>query len=65
MWREGFDIARWTVERLMRDLALQGVVQGKAVPAMVSDKAAPCPLDQANWQFHGPAPNMLWVSDVT
>ena len=31
----------------------------------MSDKAAPCPLDQVNRQFHAPAPNMLWVSDFT
>ena len=31
----------------------------------MSDKAAPCPLDHVNRQFHAPAPNMLWVSDFT
>jgi transposase InsO family protein len=31
MQREGFDIARCTVERLMRDLGLQGVIRGKPV----------------------------------
>lgn len=31
----------------------------------MSDKAAPCPLDQVNRQFHAPARNMLWVSDFT
>jgi transposase InsO family protein len=65
MQREGFDIARCTVERLMRDLGLQGVIRGKPVKTTVSDKAAPCPLDQVNRQFHAPAPNMLWVSDFT
>ena len=29
MKREGFDIARCTVERLMRDLGLQGVIRGR------------------------------------
>ena len=29
------------------------------------DKAAPCPLDKVNRQFHAPAPNRLWVSDFT
>ncbi|MDT0577185.1 MAG: IS3 family transposase [Caenibius sp.] len=65
MQREGFDIARCTVERLMRDLGLQGVIRGKPVKTTVSDKTAPCPLDQVNRQFHAPAPNMLWVSDFT
>jgi len=65
MQREGFDIARCTVERLMRDLGLQGVIRGKPMKAAISDKATPCPLDQVNRQFHAPAPNMLWVSDFT
>ena len=65
MQREGFDIARCTVERLMRELGLRGVIRGKPVKTTVSDKAAPCPLDQVNRQFHAPAPNMLWVSDFT
>lgn len=31
----------------------------------MSDKAAPCPLDHVNHQFHCSAPNMLRVSDFT
>jgi putative transposase len=65
MRREGFDVARCTVERLMRDMGLQGVIRGKPVRTTVSDKAAPCPLDHVNRQFHAPAPNRLWVSDFT
>ena len=61
--REGFDIARCTVERLMRDMGLAGVIRGKPVRTTISDKAAPCPLDHVNRQFHAPAPNVLWVSD--
>ena len=63
--REGFDVARCTVERLMREMGLQGVIRGKAIRTTVSDKAAPCPLDKVNRQFHAPAPNRLWVSDFT
>lgn len=65
MQREGFDIARCSVARLMRDLGLQGVIRGKPVRTTISDKAAPCPLDHVNRQFHAPAPNRLWVSDFT
>ena len=63
--REGFDVARCTVERLMREMGLQGVIRGKPIRTTVSDKAAPCPLDKVNRQFHAPAPNRLWVSDFT
>ncbi|WP_261937095.1 IS3 family transposase [Sphingomonas bisphenolicum] len=65
MNREGFAVARCTIARLMRDLGLQGVIRGKPVRTTISDKAAPCPLDHVNRQFHAPAPNMLWVSDFT
>lgn len=65
MKREGFDLARCSVARLMRDLGLQGVIRGKPVRTTVSNKAAPCPLDHVNRQFHAPAPNRLWVSDFT
>ena len=63
--REGFDVARCTVARLMRAMGLEGIIRGKPIRTTVSDKAAPCPLDHVNRQFHAPAPNMLWVSDFT
>ncbi|WP_235074379.1 IS3 family transposase [Asticcacaulis sp. AC466] len=65
MKREGFDIARCTVERLMRGLGLHGVIRGKPVRTTISVKAAPCPLDHVNRQFRALAPNRLWVSDFT
>ena len=42
MLREGFPVARCTIERLMRDMGLQGVIRGKPVRTTMSDKAAPC-----------------------
>ena len=65
MQRKGYGIARCTVERLMRDMGLAGVIRGKPVRTTISDMAAACPLDRVNRQFHAPAPNMLWVSDFT
>jgi putative transposase len=63
--REGFDVARCTVSRLMRDMGLQGVIRGKSIKTTTSDKAAPCPLDHVNRQFKAPRPNVLWLSDFT
>jgi putative transposase len=63
--REGFDVARCTVARLMKAMDLQGVIRGKSVRTTVGDKAAPCPLDRVNRDFKAPAPNRLWVSDFT
>lgn len=50
-------IRRATVQR--------AIIRGKPIRTTVSDKAAPCPLDHVNRQFHASAPNMLWVSDFT
>ena len=63
--REGIEVARCTVARLMRALGLRGAIRGKPVRTTVSDRAAPCPLDRVKRQFHAAAPNRLWVSDFT
>ena len=63
--REGFEVARYTVERLMRSMGLQGVIRGKPMRTTISDRAAPCPLDHVNRQFQVQRPNVLWVSDFT
>ena len=63
--REGFEVARCTVARLMRSMSLQGIIRGKPIRTTFSDKAAPSPLDRVNRQFKAPAPNRLWVSDFT
>ena len=58
--REGFEVARRTVERLMKRLGLAGVIRGKPVKTTRSDKAASCPLDRVNRDLKAPAPNRLW-----
>ncbi len=63
--REGIQVARCTVERLMRRLGLRGVRRGKVVRTTFGDMAAPCPLDRVNRQFKADRPNQLWVSDFT
>ena len=63
--REGFDVARCTVARLMKGLGLEGIIRGKKHRTTIPDKSQPCPLDKVNRQFKAPAPNMLWVSDFT
>jgi transposase InsO family protein len=65
MRREGYDLARCTVERLMRDIGIEGVRRGKKVKTTWSDKAQPCPMDRVNRQFRATMPNQLWVSDFT
>lgn len=63
--REGADVARCTVERLMRKAGLRGVMRGKVVRMTIADAKARCPLDRGNRQFKAQRPNQLWVSDFT
>jgi putative transposase len=63
--REQVEVARCTVERLMRRLGLQGARRGKTVRTTWADAKAACPLDRVNRQFKAARPNELWVSDFT
>ena len=63
--REGHDIGRCRVERLMRKMGIFGVIRGARTRTTVPDKKNPCPLDHVNRQFKAPRPNTLWVSDFT
>ena len=63
--REGFDVARCSVARLMRSLGIQGLIRGRPHRTTILDRSAPRPLDKVNRQFRVLAPNMLWVSDFT
>lgn len=65
MRREGEDVARCTVERLMRSLGIRGVVRGKKVITTNPDTSLPCPDDKVNRLFMADRPNKLWVSDFT
>ena len=64
--REGIRVARCTVERLMRELGLHGAVRGRpktrrtTVPQLTAR-----PADLVGRQFTAPAPNRLWVADLT
>ncbi len=63
--RDSQDVARCTVERLMRRLGLKGVVRGKKVVTTNPDTSQPCPDDKVNRVFKADRPNQLWVSDFT
>jgi putative transposase len=63
--REGKPVARCTVERLMRALGLKGAVRGKTRKTTQPDTAATRPADLVDRQFTVPAPNRLWVADLT
>lgn len=63
--REGIEVARCTVERLMAELGLAGAVRGKAKKTTIADPTAARPADLVQRRFGPPAPNRLWVADLT
>ena len=63
--REGFNVARCTVARLMRAMGLRGVTRGKKVKTTWPVTADVVPLDRVNRDFVVSAPNRLWVADLT
>jgi putative transposase len=64
--REGHNVARCTVERLMREMGLAGVVRGRAwTTTTQSQPALDRPADLVDRTFVAMRPNQLWVSDFT
>jgi transposase InsO family protein len=63
--REEVSVARCTVERLMREMGLQGVVRGRKVKTTVPDELAERPMDLVQRDFTADRPNRLWVADLT
>jgi len=64
--REGVDVARCTVERLMKALGLRGVVRGRAFKVTTeADPALARPDDLVHRDFRAERPNQLWVADIT
>ncbi|TCM42471.1 putative transposase [Kribbella sp. VKM Ac-2568] len=69
MWahlnRQGVEVARCTVERLMRANGWRGATRAKKVRTTIPDPAATRAPDLVNRQFAVEAPNRLLVADFT
>ena len=64
--REGEQVARCTVQRLMAELGLRGATRGRAFKITTrADDGADRPADLVERDFAVEAPNRLWVSDLT
>ena len=63
--REGPKVARCTVERLMGDLGLAGVVRGATKRTTQADPDAARAPDLVDRQFVAARPDQLWVVDFT
>ena len=63
--RQGHDVAFCTVDRLMRDLGMNGVRRGKGVRTTVPASDGHRAGDLLDRDFTAPAPNTRWVADFT
>ena len=63
--RKGIPVARCTVERLMRQMGLQGAVRGRTFKTTIADDGAARPADLVNREFVATRPDELWVADLT
>lgn len=67
VWRqlraEGLDVARCTVERLMREMSLKGARRGRAFK--VTNETQKRPADSVKREFTASRPDELWVADLT
>lgn len=63
---DNIGVARCTIERLMREMGLEGCRRGRTwVRTTEGDQTLDQPVDLVDRQFQAPAPNRLWVADIT
>jgi putative transposase len=64
--REGIEVARCTVERLMREMGIAGASARRKKPrTTVPDAGGQRPADLLERDFTAAAPNRRWVADIT
>lgn len=63
--RQGLPVSRRRVDRLMRQLGVNGLVRGKGVRTTIPDRNAERAPDLLDRDFTAAAPNRRWVADFT
>src|SRR5215218_6398659 len=63
--RRGLQVAHCTVDRLMRELGMQGVRRGKTPRTTIPGKDSTRAGDLLDRDFTAPAPNRVWIADFT
>jgi transposase InsO family protein len=63
--REQIGVARCTVERLMRQAGLRGIVRGARTRTTIPADVDQTPLDRVQRCFVASRPNALWIADFT
>jgi transposase InsO family protein len=61
--REGIDVARCTVERLMAEMGRQGARRGKKRRTTTPDPQAAQPADLVKRRFSASGPDQLWLAE--
>lgn len=62
--RDKVEVGRDQIGRLMRELGVRGASRGKVAPTTIPHTDN-LPEDLVNRQFRAPAPNVLWLADLT
>lgn len=63
--REGYELARCAIVRLIADMGIRGVQRGKKRFTTVVDETAVRPADLVKRRFVADRPNELWLADIT
>lgn len=63
--RQGFDVSFRRVDRLMRQLGMNGIIRGRKIRTTIPDHSATRPPDLVDRVFTAEAPNLRWVADFT
>lgn len=63
--REGIDVGRDRVKRLMTQMGLAGRVRGRRRRTTIPADVAARPGDLVERNFNASAPNQLWIADIT
>ena len=63
--REGVEVGRDHVARLMRQMGIVGARRGKTCRTTIRDDTKAAPADLVDRHFFAEAPNRLWVADLT
>jgi transposase InsO family protein len=63
--RGGLQVAHCTVDRLMRELGMEGVRRGKTPRTTIPGKHGTRAGDLLDRDFTAPAPNRVWIADFT
>ncbi|MCY0943355.1 IS3 family transposase [Streptomyces antarcticus] len=63
--RQGHEVARCTIERLIRETGITGAVRGKKVITTIPDPSVARAPDRLDRDFVAPAPNRTWMADFT